>query len=195
MGNRKFHTLPIDTWIWLWKEVHTAYTNNHYLNICIQKVKLQKFWWMLLHPSCSQEVSVKVTWLILLLLLILLVPPSSTTQLESLSPLPTFSRTPLKCHLLQMLAFNMYVFLSLLSSHLSLGLHWSLLPPVLPELKNFMASLSSFVARFLVWLSWPALVIITAFCWLCPRYSLLIYWLFQWLFWIFGPQHFLKTIQ
>ena len=66
-----------------------------------RNVKLQKFWWMLLYPSCSQEVSLKATWLILLLLLIFLVSPSATTQSGSLSPLPTFSRTPLKCQPLQ----------------------------------------------------------------------------------------------
>ena len=71
-----------------------------------RNVKIHKFWWMLSYHSCSQEVSVKVIWLILLLLLVLLVPPSSTTQSGSLSALPTFSRTPLKCHLLQIVSLQ-----------------------------------------------------------------------------------------
>jgi len=177
MGNRKFHTLPLDTWTCLWKEVHTASKNNHYLSICIQKCKSTKFWWMLSYPSCSQEISVKVICLILLLV-ILIAPLSQGLCLlyQHFPGLPT----NVICY--TMLAFNMYVFLSLLSSHLSLGLHWSPLPPVLPHFNSLMASLSSFMARFLVCLSWPALVIVTVFWSLCTRYSLLIHYLFQWLF-------------
>ena len=66
----------------------------------------------------------------------------------------------------------MYVFLSLLSSHLSLGLLWSPLLPVLPELNTFMASLSSFMAWFLVCVSSPALVTVTAFWSVCKRYNI-----------------------
>lgn len=186
MGNRKFHTLPLDTWTCLWKEVHTAYKNNHYLSICIQKCKTTKFWWMLSYPSCSQEVSVKVISLILLLV-ILLVPLSCTTQPESLSPVPTFSRTPLKHHLLQIVSFQ----------HVCVSVS-TIKPPefrstlvssssCLTRVNLFMASLSSFMARFLVRLSWPPLVIVTAFWSLCTRYSLLIHYIFQWLFQHFGP--------
>ena len=126
--------------------------NNHYLSICIQECKTTKILVnaiisFLLPKSLSEGYLIN--------------PPPSCPLCSSelynsvrvFVSLPTFSRTPLKYHLLQIVGLHMYVFLSVLSSHLSLGLHWSPLPPVLLVLNTFVASLSSFVTRFLARLS------------------------------------------
>ena len=132
MGNRKFHALPLDTWTCLLKEVHTACKNNHYLNICTQKCKSTKHFWMVSYPSCSQEVSVKVICLICLFIF-LLAPLSCTTQPESLSHVPTFSRASFKRLLLQIVTLQ----------HVCVSV--STIKP--PEFRSILVSSSSCLTR------------------------------------------------